>query len=151
MSQFIRYCAVFAIAGFTVASGTLRGQSRDDLTKKYGVPVSETFVVRPGVTVTATYGTNGRMVELLISPQAPGYVKSQGLRKPMSKDFVRVLIDELLPSSVRGKFVIAGFDNTVCLPTNDCAGPSDEYERATIYYNAGRDGGVSYAVVTLKK
>jgi hypothetical protein len=142
---------VFAIAGFIAVSGTLRGQSRDDLTKKYGGPVSETFVARPGVTVTATYGTNGRIVELLISPEAPGYIKSHGFRKPMSRDFVRGLIDELLPSSLRGEFVIGTFLHIDCLPTNDCSGTSEKYEKATIYYNAGADGAVSYAVIKLKK
>jgi hypothetical protein len=108
-------------------------------------------MVRPGVTVTATYAKNGRVAELLISPVASGYIKSQSLRKPMTKDFVQAVIDELLPSSMRGKFVIAGFDNTECLPTNDCWGSSEQYEKASIYYNAGQDGTVSYAVVTLKK
>jgi hypothetical protein len=68
----------------------------------------------------------------------------------MTKDLVRVLIDELLPTSVRGKFVIAGFDNIICLPTNDCAGSSEQYEHANIYYNGG-DNGIRYAVVTFRK
>jgi hypothetical protein len=151
VSHFIRDCAVFTIAGVIVASGTLLGQSRDDLRRKYGDPVSETFVVRPGVSVTASYATNGRIVELLISPEAQGYIKSYALRKPTSRDFVRVLIDELLPSSLRGKFVIGGFNHMVCLPTNDCGGSSEKYENATIYYNGGKDGGVNYAVVMLRK
>lgn len=151
VSHLLRGLPLFGIAGFVLASATLFGQSKEELRRKYGEPVSETFMVRPGVTVTATYTKSGRIAELLISPVAPGYVKSQGLRKPMNKDFVQAVIDELLPSSMRGKFVIAGFDNMQCLPTNDCWGSSEEYAKASIYYNAGRDGTVSYAVVTLKK
>lgn len=140
VSYLLRGFAVFSIVGFVLVSGTLLGQSKEELGRKYGDPVSETFMVRLGVTVTATYGTNGRIAELLISPVVTGYVKSQGLRKPMSKDFVQALIHELLPSSMRGKFVIARFDNIGCFPTNDCWGSSEEYEEASIYYNARRDG-----------
>ena len=70
----------------------------------------------------------------------------------MSWDFFRALIDELLPGSVRGKFVIGGFDNSEgCLPTDACPGSFEEYEKATIHYKAGQAGDVSFAVVTLKE
>jgi hypothetical protein len=69
MSQSIRASAILTVAGFIVAGGTLLGQSRDELRRKYGDPVSETFLLRPGLTVTATYAANGRIVELLISPE----------------------------------------------------------------------------------
>jgi hypothetical protein len=68
----------------------------------------------------------------------------------MSQEFVRALTAELLAGSVRGKFVIGGFDNTVGCLTDVCGGSFEKYEKATIYYKAG-NGVVSYAVVTLKK
>jgi hypothetical protein len=52
------------IAGYLIANGTPIGQSGDDLRRKYGEPSSETFVVRPGVEVTATYAANRRVTEL---------------------------------------------------------------------------------------
>jgi hypothetical protein len=114
-----------------VAGGTLLGQSRDELRRKYGDPVSETFLLRPGLRVTATYAANDRIVELLISPELRDYIKSPDLllRKPMSQEFVRALIAELLPGSVRGKFVIGGFDNTVGCLTDVCGGSFGKYER----------------------
>jgi hypothetical protein len=150
MRRFIRKSAVFTAAAIVVASGLLQGQSKDEFRRKYGDPVAEKFMVRPGISVTASYGPNGRIAELLIIPEAPGYIKSSTARKPMARDLVRVLIDELLPTSVRGKFVIAAFDNVTCLPTNDCAGSSERYEHANIYYNGG-DAGIHYAVVTFRK
>ena len=135
-----------------VAGGTLIGQSRDELRRKYGDPVSETFRLRPGVSVTATYAANGRIMELLISPEAQGFIKSQSLGRLMSQDLLRALVDELLPGSVRGKFVIGGLDDTAgCLPTDVCGGSFEKYEKATIFYKAGTDRGVSFAVVTLKE
>jgi hypothetical protein len=59
-----------------------------------------------------------------------------------------MVIDELVPLSVRGKYVVAGFINMACLPANDCAGGSRTYEKVTIYYNGAPEGRVYYAVVT---
>src|SRR6266481_1287335 len=47
----------FGIAGFLIPSGTLFGQSKEELRRKYGEPISETFMVRPGISVIATYAT----------------------------------------------------------------------------------------------
>jgi hypothetical protein len=150
MQQLIRGAAIFSIAGFLAASGTLAGQSRDELRGKYGDPVSETFMVRPDISVTATYATNGRIAELLISPRpTTAMVKSRG--QTLSRDSVNEIIDELVPSSVRGKYLIAGFVNAACIPWNDCNGSSVSYEKVSIYFNAAAEGRVYYAVVQFKQ
>jgi hypothetical protein len=149
VKQLIRDFVVLSIAGFLIPCGTLVGQSRDEFRQKYGEPISETFMVRPDISVTATYATNGRITELLISPRTTDLVKSRG--KTLSQDSVKAIIDELVPSFVRGKYVIAGFVNLACLPENDCQGSSVSYENVTIYYNAAAEGGVHYAVVQWKK
>src|SRR5450755_4563666 len=120
MKQLSRDLAIFSIAGCLIASGTLAGQSKDELRRKYGEPISETFTVRPDVSITATYETNGRITELLIYPQVTGYIKSRG--KTFSRDTTKAIIDELVPNSVRGKFVNGEFLNLECLPENHCAG-----------------------------
>jgi hypothetical protein len=61
----------------TLAYTAVPGQSRDELKAKYGRVVSETFIVRPGIEVTATYAATGRIVELVISPQNTGLIKSR--------------------------------------------------------------------------
>jgi hypothetical protein len=69
----------------------------------------------------------------------------------MPIDSVNAIIDELVPRSVRGKHLIAGFVNAECLPENDCNGTSDSYEKVEIYYNSAAEGRVHYAVVQLKE
>jgi len=69
----------------------------------------------------------------------------------MSVDSVNAIIDELVPRSVRGKHLIAGFVNMDCLPENDCYGTSDSYEKVTMYYNTAAEGRIHYAVVQLKE
>jgi hypothetical protein len=148
MKRVSRDLAIFSIAGCLVASGTLAGQSKDELRRKYGEPISETFTVRPDVSVTATYETNGRITQLQISPQVTGYIKSRG--KTLSRDTAKTIIDELVPNSARGKFVIGEFLNFECLPENDCAGTTENYQKVTIYYNSAAEGQVHYAVVQWK-
>ena len=106
--------------------------------------------MRPGISVTATFGTNGRITEFLIYPQNTGELKFSRLNS-LSKDSVTAIIDELVPPAVRGKHVISTFIHLDCPPANDCNGTSDTYEKATIYYNAAAEGRVHYAVVNLKK
>lgn len=56
---------VIALAMCTAVSA----QSKGDLKKKYGEPVAETFVIRPGIVVTASHNSIGQITELVISPQ----------------------------------------------------------------------------------
>jgi hypothetical protein len=128
----------------------LVGQTRDKLKRKYGEPVSETFKVRPGIVVTVTYGTAGHITELLITPQTTDLIKSRNAL--LNKADVKAIIDQLVPSSRRCKFVIGEFVNLNCLPENDCVGVDEDYERLTIYYNStAEEGKVHYAVVQWKQ
>jgi hypothetical protein len=124
-------------------------QTKDDLRKKYGEPVSETFVVRSGIVVTATYAPTGQVKELLIAPQ-PSSALIKSKTRTLSDDTLKEIIDNLVPSKERGKYLGGSFLNITCLPQNDCAGSSEDYEKLTIYYNAGRDG-ANYVVIQWKK
>jgi hypothetical protein len=126
--------------------GTLAAQSRDELRQKYGEARSETFSIRPGIQVTATYAADGRVTELLISPASDaGLIKSRG--NGLSRDAMNAIIDELVPLAARGKFVRGEFIDMICLPADDCVGSSRTYEKVSIYYNAAPEGRVYYAVV----
>jgi hypothetical protein len=145
VKHFIRVLAVLGISGLLGATGTLAGQSRAELRRKYGVPISETFIVRPGITATATYGTGGRIIEWLISPQITDLEKSRG--KTLNGDAVKAILDELVPASLRGKPLTSSIRNVTCLPANDCGGSDQVYQNVTIYYNSGGKAGLSYVVL----
>jgi hypothetical protein len=130
------------------AGSVVFGQSREELRRKYGDPISETFLVRPGIGVTVTYSNTGRITEIMISPQTTDLIKSKG--KSLNKDAVKAILEELVPKSDRGKFLIGTFENIICLPDNDCQGTSEAYEKVTIYFNSGTEGGVNYAVLRWK-
>src|SRR5262249_5571235 len=149
MSRLVRGLIFLTITVCYLPVGTLVAQSRDELRQKYGEPTSETFIVRPGISVTATFGTNGRVTEFLITPRNTALIKSRGASLTM--DSVSAIVDELVPRSVRRKRLSAEFINLECLPENDCYGTSDNYENVSIYYNATAEGRVHYAVVQLKQ
>ncbi len=118
-------------------------QTKDELKKRFGDPVSETFMVRPGIVLTASYTPSGQIRELLIAPEMTGRIKSNS--KTLSHYVLREIIDELVPARERGKFILSGF--FTCPP--GCAGSSEDYEKLSIYYNAGKDG-VNYVVIQWK-
>jgi len=127
------------------------GQSRDELKAKYGNAVSETFMVRPGIEVTATYAASGRIMELVISPQNTGFIKSRSSTgKALNKDLLKRIIEELAPMPTRGKYIMGTFMHFTCLPHDDCTGSEEEYERLTIYYNATESSDSNYAVIQWK-
>jgi hypothetical protein len=123
-------------------------QTKDELRKKFGTPIAETFIVRPGIVVTASYNQSGQIRELLIAPEMTDLVKSKN--KTISREVLGEIIDELVQAKERGKPGFSGFLNLACLPANDCAGSSEDYENLIIYYNAGINAGVNYAVIHWK-
>ena len=135
---------------FILCTGVV-AQSRDDLRKKYGEPVSETFLLGSGITVTASHNSNGQITELLIAPFATGLIKSKGNGLSLTREKLEDVIDELVPLSARGTPTFAGFLNVGCLPENDCYGSFSSYEKLTIYYNAGKNRNVNYVVIQWKR
>jgi hypothetical protein len=140
-----RVLLALGIVGLLGAAGTLAEQSREELRRKYGTPVSETLIVRPGITASATYGSGWRIVEWLISPQITDLEKTRG--RTLNEEAVKAILDELVPASVRGKPLGAGIRNVTCLPANDCGGSDQVYQNVRIYYNSGGKAGLSYVVV----
>jgi hypothetical protein len=131
-----------------ILCGSVVAQSRDDLKKKYGEPISETFLLRRGITVTASHNSHGQITEIVIAPLVTDLIKAKG--NGLKRDVLKQLIDELVPLSERGTPQIGGFLNLGCLPENDCNGSYDDYEKLTVYYNAGKTGNVNYVVIKWK-
>jgi hypothetical protein len=114
------------------------GQTGGDLRRKYGLPISETFKVRPDVKVIVSYDRNGKASEMVIEPQLDATIIKSRYRRIKSK-MLKEIIDELVPPDQRGKLLMGSFLNLACLPENDCYGASEEYERVIIYRNGGDD------------
>ena len=85
-----------------------------------GAAVSETFSVRTGIGVKVRKGPNGQIAEMLIFRM---HADSDAAEEyDVQHEIAKNVLDELLPASGRGKFVIGGFVDAFCMPENDCAG-----------------------------
>jgi hypothetical protein len=131
-----------------LAAGVPVTQTPDNLRKRYGPPVSQTFVVRPGVTATVTSAESGDVCEILVEPQRRLVMKSSTPKLTLKQ--INEVIDELVPPGVRGEPGVAGFVNARCLPDDDCWGTSADYERIHIYYNAAGKDAYRFATVKWK-
>jgi hypothetical protein len=125
---------------FFAAQGGLPGISGKTMRQRYGPPVSETFLIRPGLVVTASYGKSSQVCELFISAQKPTtLIKSEDpAPKSMDSKLLSAVINELVPGSERGRGPSAAeFLSVRCLPSDDCAGTGSNWEKISIYRNGG--------------
>ena len=122
------------------------------LRQRYGHPVSETFLIRPGVVVSASYGASGSTCELVISPKEPNgdMIKRWPGSDTIDYKLLGEIEDELVPEPEGGKYKMGSFLNITCLPDNDCQGASTDWENIVMYRNAG-EAGARYEVIQWKR
>ena len=58
---------LLALAG----QSSFPAKSSETFRQRYGQPVSETYLVRPSIVVSASYGPSGKICELVIKPKEP--------------------------------------------------------------------------------
>jgi hypothetical protein len=104
--------------------------------QKYGLPISETYLVKPGVAASVSFGASGHVCEIVVSPDEHASVKRL---QTFTRQQLTDVIDELVPVNERGKGIAAGFFNATCLPDNACAGTTSDSEKVSIYMNGGDD------------
>lgn len=121
-----------------LCSITVGAQTPNRLHQKYGAPVAESYIVRPGIVVTAILSKDGEVCEMVIEPQRPFSPIKSGAPLLKSQTLAEV-IDELVPPQERGKFLMGTFLNLTCLPENNCSGTGESYERVYVYRNGGDD------------
>ncbi|MFZ3215067.1 MAG: hypothetical protein WA192_03315 [Candidatus Acidiferrales bacterium] len=110
------------------------------LRRRYGKPISEAFLVRAGVAVTATYGASGETCSLMIEPRET-LGRSVKPESPIIEEkLLEEISKELVPEEDRGKYKMGTFLDITCLPDNDCAGVQEDWTKLVIYRNSGEKG-----------
>ncbi len=91
-------CILVAVASVVLSP------SSQDLRKRYGEPDRERFAARPGISLTAQYGSDHLACQALIeSPQTLFHQEqSTGL---MSSESVSEVLEEVAPMATRGKII----------------------------------------------
>ncbi|HET8889928.1 MAG TPA: hypothetical protein VFQ41_13585 [Candidatus Angelobacter sp.] len=133
-------------------------QSRETVQKFYGSPIREVYRTSQDLTITASFASNGNLCRADIRAESDAGITDSQLN---------VVLNELAPEAVRGKFKLGTFLNITCLkvleqensapdsskkpameltvdPCAECSGVSEDYERVKItkYGNTNRHSSV---------
>jgi hypothetical protein len=102
-------------------------QNASDFTARYGYPDAERFVVRPGITLLASYAEDRTACEMIIEPKH-SLVRQRGDKdQSMVTDSVAKIIDELIPKAERGILLNHMIENM-----GAAEGQVAEYQNVTI-------------------
>jgi hypothetical protein len=115
----------------------LASDTATDFSKRYGPPVSETYLVRPGIVATVSYGKSGHACEIVVGPNqsGAGLVKSRNVT--IESQQLTEVLDEIVPAKEKGKLRAGSFVNARCLPSDDCNGSEADSDAVSIYRNGG--------------
>jgi hypothetical protein len=68
LDTWLRSVGFVLLAAFAF-QGSFPSDATQILHKRYGQPISETYLVEPGVTIAASYGPGGHICNIVISPE----------------------------------------------------------------------------------
>ncbi len=115
--------AVFCLFAMAFPAVTY-GQDRAALKQHYGEAIGEVYRTSNGLTVTAYFDSQGNICK--------EHIQSENRGKRMTDDDVNPVLDDIAPKTSRGTYKIGTFLDVICLPDNDCAGVSEDYQKLAI-------------------
>src|SRR5712664_3687246 len=140
--RIVAACLFFAVVSVVVAP------SSQELHKRYGEPNLERFMARPGIVLTAEYGSDHSACWVLIEPPRPLFHPEESLPL-MSSDTVTEILEEIVPVNIRGMSISSSISSMGCAESrrtqyqgltidrvrNKCLSPTPEHDvRATVTY-----------------
>ena len=89
---------ITAVSSLFTLSVLLASDTATDFSKRYGPPVSETYLVRPGIVATVSYGKSGHACEIVVGPNqsGAGLVKSRNVT--IESQQLTEVLDEIVPA-----------------------------------------------------
>lgn len=106
-------------------------QSANMLRSKYGKPVAEVFMVRPGILATIKYDKNGEICSEQINAQESEEFVKENITK-VNNDVLRAIVEELVPRAERGRLLSSGFVHLTCVRCESYYGGYEDYEKVKI-------------------
>lgn len=103
--------------------GSFPTQTSEGLRQRYGKPISETFLVRPGIAVTATYGESSETCSLSIEPRQTFGTPVKPGPPFIEEKLLKEISEELVPEKDRGEYKTGAFLNILSSSAND-SGPA---------------------------
>jgi hypothetical protein len=104
---------ILARSFLVAAASFVLAPSSQDLHNRYGEPDMERFIVRPGIGLTAQYGSDHLACQVLIEP--PQSLIHQEEQPPlMSSDGVSEVLEEIAPATMRGNEILSAIRVSGC-------------------------------------
>ena len=116
--------AAIVVGAALALSSLAAAQNRADLRQHYGHAVGEVYRTSNHLTITAYFDEHGNICR--------EHIESENRGRRMTDKEVNTVLDEIAPKDERGKYKMGTFLNIICLPDDDCAGVSEDYERLAI-------------------
>lgn len=115
-----------AIAGGIVLAFPLliAAQNRADLRQHFGNAIGEVYRTSNHLIVTAYFDEHGNACR--------EHIESENKGGRLTDKQVNTVLGEIAPKKERGAYKLGSFLNVICLPDDDCAGVSENYERLSI-------------------
>jgi hypothetical protein len=137
---------LFTAVSFIFALGVLLpADTSSDFSKRYGSPICETYLVRPAIVASVSYGKSGQACEIVVSPNQSGEpIKSRNTT--INSQQLTEVLDEIVPVEERGKMRMGIFAHLTCWPSLDCEGTQTIWDTVEIYRNGG-DNNEHYATI----
>lgn len=88
-------------------------QTAIDLHTRYGAPDAQRYVVRPGVTLMVTYGTDGFACQMVVEPTT-SIIHRDEPAKYMRPEVVTEVLEEVLPEAERGTLILRTVTKSGC-------------------------------------
>jgi hypothetical protein len=126
--MWLRLLGIFA--SLVLLQVSFPAESGQTLRERYGAPISENFLIRPGVVATASYGASGHVCQIVVRPL-------RLWNSILASERVTDIVEELVPRRDRGKYLMGTFLNAICFPTMDCGGSAETWENVDIFRNGG--------------
>jgi hypothetical protein len=145
-----RICLSLLVMGLA----SIPGDTSQTWHQRYGQPISETYIVKPGVVASVQYGPSGRACSIVIKPQHALLPLKR--RKNNVGNFSQVfsILEELVPERERGKRLTPTSLHLACVGQDagemDCSGVREDWERLLIY-RMGGDSVQHYATIHWKR
>jgi hypothetical protein len=117
---------ILARSFLVAAASFILAPSAQDLHNRYGEPDIERFIVRPGIGLTAQYGSDHLACQALIEPPQP-LIHQEEQPPLMSSDGVSEVLEQIAPVATRGKEINTIFQVSGCNETR-----INDYENVSI-------------------
>ena len=146
--MFARFGVTLLLAGLAF----FPADTSQTLHQRYGQPVLETYLVRPGITAAARYGTSQHVCAITVYPEHPKHPLNRRENSIGNDKQVAEVLNELVPEKERGKYLMGTFLDLVCDGEKgvDCGGVEEDWETVTILHMGSKDS-EHYAAINWKR